>query len=201
MKKIALVITLLCAFVLPLAASTATSILDKSAAALRRAGDVKIEFAFTMGGSTSEGYIKIQGNKFVLSMGGMITWFDGKTMWQYSKKNEEVSVTEPSKSEIAKINPYSFLSFYKNGYSASMGKSTAADHQVVLSGHGASQYKNVKMKINKKSLYPTQIDLTTTSGHSLSISCKSVRKNQSFPASTFSFSKKKFPEAEIVDLR
>ena len=57
MKKIALVITLLCAFVLPMAASTATSILDKSAAALRRAGDVKIEFAFTMGGSTSEGYI------------------------------------------------------------------------------------------------------------------------------------------------
>ena len=181
MKKIALVITLLCAFVLPMAASTATSILDKSAAALRRAGDVKIEFAFTMG--------------------GMLTWFDGKTMWQYSKKNEEVSVTEPSKSEIAKINPYSFLSFYKNGYSASMGKSTATDHQVILAGHGASQYKNVKMKISKKSLYPTQIDLTTTSGHSLSISCKSVRKNQSFPASTFSFSKKKFPEAEIVDLR
>lgn len=201
MKKIALVITLLCAFVLPMTASTATSILDKSAAALRRAGDVKIEFAFTMGGSTSEGYIKIQGNKFVLSMGGMITWFDGKTMWQYSKKNEEVSVTEPSKSEIAKINPYSFLSFYKNGYSASMGKSTAADHQIVLSGHGASQYKNVKMKINRKSLYPTQIDLTTTGEHSLSILCKSVRKNQSFPASTFSFSKKKFPEAEVVDLR
>lgn len=82
-----------------------------------------------------------------------------------------------------------------------MGKSTVTDHQVILAGHGASQYKNVKMKISKKSLYPTQIDLTTTSGHSLSISCKSVRKNQSFPASTFSFSKKKFPEAEIVDLR
>ena len=39
---------------------------------------------------------QLSGQKFVVNMGGTITWFDGKTMWSYVKKNEEVNVTTPT---------------------------------------------------------------------------------------------------------
>ncbi len=202
MKKIALLITmLLCAIAIPAAAQEATSILDQSAAALKQAGNAKIDFSYVSGGSAANGSIKLQGSKFVLNMGGLVTWFDGKTMWQYNKKNEEVSVTEPSAADLAKINPYSFLSFYKKGYKASMGKSTASDYQVTLAGSGAGRYKKVVLAVSKKTSYPSSITLTTESGHTVSIVCKSVHKNQKFSASTFRYDKKKFPKAEIVDLR
>ena len=114
MKKIALI--LMCLFVgLMAEAQDATKILDNSAATLRAAGNVKIGFTMEVDGGASTGYIKLQRQKFVINMGGTITWFDGKTMWTYVKANDEVNVTTPSADAVAKMNPYAFLSFYKNG--------------------------------------------------------------------------------------
>ena len=86
-------------------AQEATKILDKSAATLRAAGNVKIAFTLEADGGSSTGYIKLQRQKFVINMGGTITWFDGKTMWTYVKANDEVNVTTPSADAVAKMNP------------------------------------------------------------------------------------------------
>ena len=110
MRRIFLIWTALLVAVL-LHAQNATSVLDKSAATLRAAGNVKIGFTLEVDGGASAGYIKLQRQKFVVNVGGSITWFDGKTMWTYVKANEEVNVTNPSADAVAKMNPYAFLSF------------------------------------------------------------------------------------------
>lgn len=201
MKRITLFIMVLLAVVMSVAAQNATAILDQSAAALKKAGNARIDFTCVISGSAADGCIKLQGSKFFLNMGGLQTWFDGKTMWQYNKKNEEVTVTEPTADELSKINPYSFLTFYKKGYKVSVGKGTAKEQQVVLTGSGSGQYKKVVMMISKKTHYPTSINLTSGNGHTLAITCKSVHSNQKFGPASFKFDKRSYPKAEIVDLR
>ena len=200
MKKIIFVWIFLCVAMLA-EAQQATQLLDKSAAALRAAGNVKIGFTMEMEGGSSTGYIKLQRQKFVINMGGTITWFDGKTMWTYVKANDEVNVTTPSSDAVAKMNPYAFLSFYKKGYTAKMGKSTAKEHEVILTGKQGSPFKKVVVRINKSTRYPSVITMTSSKDAVTTIRCNSILKNQKYKESTFRFNKQNYPDAEIVDLR
>ena len=200
MRRIFLIWTALLVAVL-LHAQNATSVLDKSAATLRAAGNVKIGFTLEVDGGASTEYIKLQRQKFVVNVGGSITWFDGKTMWTYVKANEEVNVTNPSADAVAKMNPYAFLSFYKKGYTVKMGKGTAKEHEVLLTGKSGSPYTNVVVRINKSTQYPTFIKMTSSKGAVTTIRCNSFLKNQKYKDSTFQFNKKNYPDAEIVDLR
>lgn len=200
MRRIFLIWTALLVAVM-LHAQNATSVLDKSVATLRAAGNVKIGFTLEVDGGASAGYIKLQRQKFVVNVGGSITWFDGKTMWTYVKANEEVNVTNPSADAVAKMNPYAFLSFYKKGYTVKMGKGTAKEHEVLLTGKSGSPYTNVVVRINKSTQYPTFIKMTSSKGAVTTIRCNSFLKNQKYKDSTFQFNKKNYPDAEIVDLR
>ena len=92
-----------------LLAEGATAILDKAAARFKAAGDVKIGFQVSTEAGSTTGYIDIAGNKFHCDMGGTRVWFDGTTLWNYVKANEEVNVTTPSEAETARLNPYSFI--------------------------------------------------------------------------------------------
>ena len=182
-------------------AQNATQLLDKSAATLRAAGNVKIGFTLEAEGGASTGYIKLQKQKFVINMGGTITWFDGKTMWTYVKANDEVNVTNPSADAVAKMNPYAFLSFYKKGYTAKMGKSTTKEHEVLLTGKSGSPFKKVVVRLNKSTKYPTVITMTSSKGTVTTIRCNSFLKNQKYTTATFQFNKKNYPNVEVVDLR
>ena len=200
MKKIVFVLVSL--FVALFAeAQNATQLLDRSASALRSAGNVKIGFTMEVDGGASTGYIKLQRQKFVINMGGSITWFDGKTMWTYIKANEEVNVTTPTADAVAKMNPYAFLSFYKKGYTAKMGKSTAKEHEVVLTGKSGSPFKKVVLRINKSTRYPSVITMTSSKDAVTTIRCNSFLKNQKYSVSTFQLNKKNYPNVEFIDLR
>ena len=198
MKKI---LFLIFAFVTQLTfAGDATSVLDKAAARFKAAGDVKIGFqASTENGSTM-GYIDIAGNKFHCDMAGTIVWFDGKTMWHYVKSNEEVNITAPTAAQAAKLNPYSFISLYKKGYNCKMGKSTSAYYEVILKGKNGSAYQTIVVHLEKSSYKPLYVR-TETKKVVTEITVNSYLTQQKFSADTFTFSKKDFPKAEVVDLR
>ena len=190
MKRFVFVFACLIAVCLSVQGQEASKVLDKTAATLKAAGNTKIGFTYEASGASSTGYIKLQGQKF-----------DGKTMWSYVKKNEEVNVTTPSAEEVAKMNPYAFLTFYKHGYAARMGNSSSKEYEVVLTGEESSAYKWVVIRINKSTHLPGSIQLTTPKGGTTVIRCNSFLKNQKYQASTFQFNKKNYPKADIVDLR
>ena len=200
MKKITLTLMMLVLVVVAYA-QNANQLLDSSAATLRAAGNVKIGFTMELEGGSSTGYIKLQRQKFVINMGGSITWFDGKTMWTYVQANDEVNVTTPSADAVAKMNPYAFLSFYKKGYAVQMGKSTAKEYEVILTGKQGSPYKKVVVRINKSTRYPSVITMTSSKDAVTTIRCNSFLKNQKYKDGTFQFNKKNYPNAEVVDLR
>lgn len=154
---------------------------------------------FTISGSklgTQSGTIAIKGNKFNARTSNTIIWFDGKTQWLYNKKNQEVNISTPSSSQLQNMNPYNFLTLYKQGYTMSQ-TTTASGFQVHLIGKGKSisemyilidkQYniKQVKMKQGQQ-------------WHTINIS---NFKQQPFSDNAFRFNAKDYPQAEVIDLR
>lgn len=201
MKKILFLFILLIVSV-SVSAQDAITILDRTSAALKAAGGMKVDFTIKTGKLLSQGYIKSKENKFVLHLKENIIWFDGETLWNYVQRNEEVNITIPSQAEMSKLNPYAFLSFYKKGYKVRKGKDTAKEYEIIMVGDKTSQYKKVVIRIDKNTYYPAVIQMESTQGDFVAdIQCDSYQKNQEFSEKTFLFDRKAYPDVDIIDLR
>lgn len=199
MRKILFI--LLSVFSLTLCAKeNASEILDKVSSTFKAAGNVKIGFNLQVPNGQTTGYIDISGNKFYCDMAGSNVWFDGTTMWHYVKANEEVNVTTPTASEVAKMNPYSFITLYKKGYKSRILKSTKDTYEIEMTGSNNSTYRSIIVHIKKSTMLPVYIK-TTTARSTMEIKVNSFLKNQKFSGGSFTFNKKEFPKAEVIDLR
>lgn len=196
-----LLLILLSVFSLAISAKeNATEILDKVSSTFKAAGNVKVGFSLQVPNGQTTGFINISGKKFYCDMAGSNVWFDGTTMWHYVKANEEVNVTTPSAAEVAKMNPYSFITLYKKGYKSRIVKSTNDSYEIELTGDSKAAYRSIMIHIKKSTNLPTYIK-TTTARSTMEIKVNSFLKNQSFPTETFAFNSKEFPKAEVIDLR
>ncbi len=181
-------------------AENAKAILDKASAQFKAAGNVKIGFQMTANSQTTTGYINIAENKFFCDLAAVDVWFDGTTMWHYVKANKEVSVTTPTAKNLARMNPYFFLTIYKNGYKCKMGKSTKDYYEVVMTGGNKTSFSSIIVRLNRKNYNPLYTK-TVSKKSTVEITVNSFLPHQSFDASSFRFNPKEFPEVEIIDLR
>ena len=177
----------------------AKKVLDKAAAVVGRRGGAAANFSITGGevGRTS-GSIIIKGNKFKAITPETTIWFDGKTQWAYMKSTNEVNVSTPSEAKRLSMNPYAFITMYKNGYHMSM-KTTAAAYIVHLPAiHPARSMQEFYVTISK-TFYPQQIKMLQGKKW-VTINISSFRA-ASHPNSYFRFRHSDAPSAEVVDLR
>lgn len=178
-------------------AATAKATLDKASAKIGLSKGVSACFTIS-GGSfgTQSGTIAIKGNKFNARTNSAIIWFDGKTQWLYNKKNEEVNISTPTTAQQQSMNPYKFLTLYKNGYTMSQ-TNAASGYQVHLVGQkkGISEmYILIDKRYNIKQVKMKQ------GKNWITINISSF-KQQSFSDSDFRFKAKDYPTAEVIDLR
>ena len=202
MKK-SFIITLLLALVSTLSfgqnASQARSILDKAASVIGRKGGATANFSISGKYGNSSGTIAIKGNKFRATTPDAIVWYDGKTEWTYIKKNEEVNVSTPTEAQQQAMNPYKFITIYKNGFNLSM-TSTASDHKIHLVAQNQSRtIKEMYIIVDKRTNLPKQVKMRQQNGWSTINISNFKAVNQS--DATFRFNSKDFPHAEVIDLR
>mgnify|MGYP002676204844 FL=1 len=205
---------IICCFFTTVATSAQISkeimkVLENTSENIRKCGNVKATFIATQlkhkqsQGST-KGMICISGNKLHIDGGATKIWYDGKTQWSYSSSTKEVNVSTPSKSEAAKINPYSFIYLYKQGYNAAMSEATVRGkscYDVHLSSNARKDMKYVYLTIEKATMLPICVRMSPNGNDWTRISIYDVYKKQKFSASTFKFSAKDFPNTEVIDLR
>ena len=144
MKRLLFLLTaslLLCVGVYGQNASQARKILDKTASIIGRKGGAVANFSMSGKYGNSSGTIAIKGNKFNAKMAQAIVWYDGKTQWTYMKKNQEVNISTPNEAQQQSMNPYKFISIYKNGFKLSM-KNVSGGWQIHL--YAANQKRTIK---------------------------------------------------------
>ena len=202
MKKI-LLLSLFALFNLFVSAQNpdlAMTVLNKTAAVVGRKGGAQANF--TASGSkigSQSGTIAIKGNMFMARTNKAMVWFNGKTQWSYLKMTNEVNISTPNEAKRMSMNPYTFMSMYKNGYNLSM--TTSGSNYVV---HMTAQNKHRSVQeayitINKGSYKPTAVKMRQGNDWTTISITNFKAKNQ--PNSKFSFNQKDFPKADVIDLR
>lgn len=207
MRKIFIVLLSLCTFTV--SAQNATKILDQTAAKIKACGNVKLAFTATQFRGTNQlgsedGTMLLQDKRIQLSTPLMTTWFDGKTQWNYIKKSNEVNVCEPTKKEMAAINPYTFLGMYKKGFRSTCKESTLRG-QETYEIHLTARYKSMEAQevyvdVRRSDFVPLcirvrQDELWTR------IALNAFEPNQQFSDADFTFPADQYPDALVVDLR
>lgn len=122
-------------------ATQARKILDKTASIIGRKGGAVANFSISGKYGNSSGTIAIKGNKFNAKTPQAIVWYDGKTQWTYMKKNQEVNVSTPTEAQQQSMNPYKFISIYKNGFKLGM-KNVSEGWQIHL--YATNQKRTIK---------------------------------------------------------
>ena len=192
--------------------SQAKSILDKTAEAFRKAGGVKADFTvkvITDGliEGVEHGTIQLKGEKFVLKTTDIVTWFDGKTQWSYVAKNDEVNVSNPTQEELQQINPYTFLYMYQKGFSYKLGTMKTfrgkAIWEVVLTAKDKAQdLERITLYVTKEGYEPLYILLQQRAHPTRNaITVTGDQTGQKYADTLFTFDRKQYPSAEIIDLR
>ena len=200
MKRLFLAFTLLVGSCLLGYAQDAKTVLDKCAASISSKNGVQADFSMNSAQyGNSSGKISVKGKMFHASTSMATMWFDGKTLWTYMSKNEEVNVTTPSEAQLQVMNPYNFINMYKQGFSYSMTQSGTSYKVHLTSTDSAKRVQEMFITVDKNTYHPTEVKLlqkqkwTTFTIQNL----KSVKLAEN----VFRFNSKDFPQAEVIDLR
>jgi len=187
----------------------ASRVLEYTESTIKSCGDVKFDFTATqfkdsqVTGS-SNGTMLLSGKKLKISTPELITWYDGKTQWNYIVNANEVDVSNPSKKEMTTLHPYSFLNVYKRGYRSSM-RETNLRGQSTYEVHLVARFKNmdaqeIYIDIRQSDYIPLCIRIRQNDEWTR-IALNDIQINQNFQDSDFVFSKEDYPSALFVDLR
>ena len=187
----------------------AMKVLDIAAERIQKAGNVKIEYkASIFAGATEKasasGTMWLQGSKMKLDVDGIITWYDGKTRWCYVPSAKEVNIDEPSKKEMAAMNPYTFMNIYKKGFKMTV-KETVLRGEAVYEVYLKARYakmdvKEVYVDIRKSDYQPLCIRVREDNDWQR-VSVLNFQGNVKLDDSFFTFPEKDYPNVLVNDMR
>ena len=192
--------------------TNAKSILDKAFSVYENSKGTEISFTATTTEANGTAYepqkgtAKVKGNKFILDLPGLKTWFDGKTQWVLMTDLNEVNISNPTNDEIAAISPLALLSMYKTGYTlqAPLSKTVNGKGAQVINmipTNTKSDFKEISVAIDKTANTILQVNLTMKNGMKNKIDIHTYNANFNFIDSEFTFNKNNYKGAEVVDLR
>lgn len=195
----------LVATVLGLHAQDAQQILQRAASNFTSAPSVSAAYTLTAdgnGGGKYSGRVCFSGKRFTMTSPDILTWFDGKTQWSYSRKNNELTITEPTPDEISQINPFAVINSYRTEFNARKITAPKGFIKIELTPKKPkSDISKVLLTLSEQTLMPTQINLTTRSNQHIAIVLNSVAKGQKFNDKAFQFHAPNYPGVTIIDLR
>lgn len=177
----------------------AKQILDHAAKTYEQSQGVSIQFD-----GTQQGILQLQGNRFHLNCGGVESWFDGKSQWSYMQQNNEVTISSPTLEELDAINPYAIINTYKTrfryGYKGEENINGNKTYHIALAPKQKCDIKVISLWLSK-SYSPVRIIIKDHNGNAQTFDIRSYTTQAQLPESTFRFDRKKYPKAEVIDMR
>ena len=210
--KLKLITFILICFSISTSAQNAKAILDKASAAYNNAGGITASFRLDVKDTkkkqtySSDGKAWLKGNKFKLETPDGTTWFDGKTQWVYIKDSDEVNVSNPTGEELNMISPSAMFNMYKTGFNLvykgekTLGGKSIVEVEMTPQKKGQDITKII-VQIDKATNIFSAITIVDKSGIQNILTISKLQTNAFVADTTFTFLKKDYPTAEIIDLR
>lgn len=182
---------------------TATRLLERVASKINTAPSVSVKFTISGAEGPVNGTMTIAKERFVMNTPDMSVWFNGNTQWTYLKSSSEVSITEPTSSELMESNPFVIINHYRDSYTCRKLSSNGNRQRVELTPRKGvySSIKSAVITIDTTTDSPTDVSVSFSEGSAISVSVTSMTVGKGVPLTTFDYDPKKYPAKEIIDLR
>jgi outer membrane lipoprotein carrier protein len=216
MKKLYLLLTFLSSGLIMFAQTSndpdAKKVLDAVSTKFKTFKTVKATFTYKVENaagkalSTKTGFILMKGTKYRVSFGGQEIFSDGKTVWNYDKAANEVTISNLDAS-AGTITPQKlFTNFYDNDFlyklngEKKMGAKTLQEIEMTPTDKSKPFHKvYVLVDKNAKTLYSTKV--LEKGGNKYSYTVANMNTTTAMADNQFVFDKSKYPGVEVVDLR
>ena len=187
----------------------AKALLDKAAEKYKT--DIKVDFKILVNDTKTgkkdniTGEIMMKGTKFRLSVPGTQTYYDGKYEYIYVAKDNEVSITVPTKKDLQEVNPAYLMTSYTTNSTIQFSmdnKSSDPNHIIDVypdRSQGKGYYK-ATVKINKKTMELVSIKILSQNGVHTLFTVVKTQKNK-YGDAFFTFYPKSHPGVVVNDLR
>lgn len=155
---------------------------------------------------TQKGKAQIKADKFYLELADRLMVSDGKTLWVYLKKRNEIQIQEARTVTEDAISPYRLIKIHESPEFVYIWTGETKNNGIVsdiiefkpLDTH--AEYFKIKAEVDRtKSVYK-KITLYFKSGDQYHLQITS-QSNSNLPLSLFTLDPKTFPGAHIEDIR
>lgn len=184
-------------------AADASRTLQKIADGISSHQSIKCVFSLKGQQSDFKGTLVISGERFKVTAQGYQTWYDGETQWTFNEAQKEVTVSEPTPSELEQVNPFAIFNSFRRAYTASFGaKPKPGTTKILLKANSAkAQISSVELTVNSKTNIPEKIVIVSDGNQTTVINIISFTKGGALPADTFRYDPAQHPGVEINDMR
>lgn len=195
-------------------AQTSKEVLDKLSAKAKTYKTITSDFTSTLNNQkagvnqTTNGSVKIKGSKYYVNMGDYQIWCDGKTVWNYSKADNSVTIDDLADVKDGGFDPSEMFTIWEKNFKHEMKNANAtvdgaSVYQIALNPNDPKNksYHTILLNIDKTKMEVSKVEVKTRENATISYKIKNFKTNTEVPDTDFTFSKSKFPGVEEVDNR
>ncbi len=187
----------------------AKKILDKVSETMSSYDNVFIDFEYVLNNKAEDvqqeltGDVVLQGEKYMVNLFGSTQIYDGSKTYTLIPENEEVNISNADIDIDNTVTPSKFFSFYKNGYTYTLGKVKNLDGKQIqfvnlVPIDTNSEVSLVLVGINLKNNHIYQIIEIGKNGTDTILTAKQMKTNQNIDGSLFSFDEKKYEDLGYI---
>lgn len=168
--------------------------------------NLKIENAAGKVQGSKSGVVNLKGTKYRINVTGQEIFSDGNTAWTYDKGSNEVQINKIERSATTITPQKMFTNFYdkdflyKTNPDVKVNGKTLQEIELTPIDKTKPFFK-VLVHIDKATQTIRQTKVFEKNGNRYTYSIVSMQTNTALPDALFAFDPKRYPKAEIVDLR
>jgi len=185
-------------------------ILDKISAKAKTFKNMKFEFTYRMVDKAHsideslKGTVVVQGDKFNLDFMGRKIISDGKTVWSYDPDAEEIQISNVSEDNEA-FNPGKLLTSYDDNYRSKLIKTAKKDgveyYIIDLYPKKGKSFYKIRLMIDKAKYQIVSGTVYGKDNVTYTYTIDKFTPDAELEANYFTMNLKKYPDADVVDLR
>lgn len=189
----------------------AKTLLDEVNSKAKSYDNISIDFKYVLINTEENikqemrGDVVLQGDKYVLNAFGVTRIFDGKTLYNISPEDEEVTISSENTEDESTITPSKMLSFYKEGYNYQMDivqniNGRKIQYVKLIPIDSNSEIKNVLLGVDVKTKHIYNLIEVGSNNTKTTITVNSFKTNEPLSKTLFTFDKSKYKDYYINKL-
>lgn len=182
------------------------AILDEVSTQLLSYSSLQADFSFSLINEeadiadTFEGTMVMQGQKFRLSIMGMLALCDGHKLWNYSEDLNEATILDPEESDF--FNPINIFTLYKEDFAMKTVSSKGSVHTIeLLPNTENKEYTRIVLLVDQAKKLIREISYYGTDGNKYIIKITNIIPDIKVDDRFFMFDASKYPGVTVYDMR